>query len=279
MKNLLCLIAITLHITYAQAQSLKPGNIIGLHTIEVDLQPGVGMEEYQTFWEDLVLPVYAAQLEGVQMKSLYGKRGDCEGCIGMMMIVESEAVRNKYWKAEGGWTDHGMKKLEKIQFVLDEMTNRYGTFTSTYTDWLVDPDWDEIDMDLLGASPTSTGSIRGTWALIHGEYGGNVRQPDGEIFQYKIFDDTHFSLNMRDGQTGKWDRSAIGKYNLEGDTYTETFLQSSDERFTGGTAKWKYRVEGDTLHMEGPLEIMDKDGKPAYQNMLNTMKEVRVRVE
>ncbi len=235
------------------------------------------MEEYQTFWDDLVRPAYEAQLEGVQLRSLYGRRGVCEGCIGMMITIESEEIRDKYMNADGSMNDYCKKKLARIQFVLDELSNRYGTSTTAYTDWIFDPDWDKIDEDDLSTSLRGPAWIKGTWALIHGEYSGKVKQ--GEVFQYKMFGDTHFSLNMKDAHSGKWDRSGIGKYSLDGDIFTESFIQSSDEQFTGVSATWRYRLEGDTLHMDGPLEIMDKDGKPAYQNLLNTMKEVRIKIE
>ncbi|NND06063.1 MAG: hypothetical protein HKN87_06770 [Saprospiraceae bacterium] len=272
------LILLTFHCAVT-AQSLRTGNVVGVHHLSIDLKSGVTMEKYMKFWKDIVLPVYRAQMGGVDMQTMYGLRGECETCMGLMMIIESEAVRNKYWKTDGSWTDYGLKKLQAIQFALDEMNDSYGSFISTYTDWLVGPDIESLDMDLLGASPSNTtASIKGTWALIQGEYSGKARDNKGEIYQYKFFDDKYFSL-MMNPENGLWNTSAVGTYTTQGSSYAETFLHSSVPEFAGCTAVWNYRINGDTLHMEGPSIITDKDGKAAFPKMLNSVKEVRVRVD
>lgn len=278
MKTCLILFSILFVLFPLTAQPLQKGNIVGIHHLKIDLKSGVTLEEYINFWDHIVLPAYRAQMEGAHIETAYGLRGDCKACLGMMIVLESEDVRNRYWKADGSWTDYGMKKLERINFVFEELTSNYGSFSSTHTDWIIDPDWSTSDMDLLEATAKGPASIRGTWALIHGVYSGKVRQPAGEVFQYKLFDDDHFSLNMKTPK-GQWDRSAVGKYSLDGDTYIETFLQSSDDGLAGATAKWNYRMVGDTLHMEGPTMIVDKDGKPAFPDLLNSMQEIRIRID
>ncbi|MDH3243966.1 MAG: hypothetical protein OEM26_05080 [Saprospiraceae bacterium] len=120
--------------------------------------------------------------------------------------------------------------------------------------------------------------LKGTWALIYGEYADTTRQ--GEIFQYRIFDDKYFTFLMKDA-SGGWNWGVIGTYDFDGNTYTEKFLHDSQGYFTAVRATWEYSIKGDSLFTHGPLKIWDKDGNdnnPELTRLVGTMKETRIRL-
>lgn len=121
--------------------------------------------------------------------------------------------------------------------------------------------------------------IEGAWLLVWGEYGGEERV-DTEPFQIKLFADTHFSYLMK-SPDGEWNSGAVGTYEIEGDIYRETHLYSSTAENIGVTADWDFEVRKDSLFMNGPTRIVNEAGEEieAFKEILNSMKEVRVRAD
>ena len=119
--------------------------------------------------------------------------------------------------------------------------------------------------------------ILGGWYLVRGEYGEAVRA-EGEPFQFKLFGEDQFAFLMK-SDSGLWNFATTGSYELDGDIYRETFEYTTDTQMTGHTADWKYWLSGDTLYMEGPTRVVDAAGNapPEFAEMLNSMREVRVR--
>ncbi len=49
MKKLLLMAVLTILIDFSFAQTLKNGNLLGLHVMIIELKPNVTMDQFQTF--------------------------------------------------------------------------------------------------------------------------------------------------------------------------------------------------------------------------------------
>ena len=101
----------------------------------VNLDPDVTMNQFLEVWKNKVLPAYEKNFQA-KCYVVKGIRGECENCFGGMIIWESEAVRDKYWKEDNTFTEMGQAAMDKCQPALDELA-KLGEFTSKYTDWVI----------------------------------------------------------------------------------------------------------------------------------------------
>lgn len=130
------------------------------------------------------------------------------------------------------------------------------------------------------AAPENAGSILdGGWYLVEGTYAGQKRA-ESTPFQFKLFGEGQFAFLMK-SESGAWDYSSTGSYEIEGDVYREKFEFSTNPAFMGVTAEWKFELKGDSLFLEGPSKIIGIDGQeaPELAGGYNTMQEVRVRAK
>jgi hypothetical protein len=99
------------------------------------LNPNVTLDQYLDVWKNKVAPLNDKNFE---CKSYIAKgiRGECTNCISWLVIWNTEAGRDKFFNQEGGMNDLGMAAMAKAQPALDEL-NKLGTWTSKYTDWVV----------------------------------------------------------------------------------------------------------------------------------------------
>jgi hypothetical protein len=125
------------------------------------------------------------------------------------------------------------------------------------------------------SSPEKPQSLEGGWELVWGQYGDHVRDP-GKSFQFKLFTDKHFAVIMQT-EDGSWSLAGAGKYELNGDTFKETYLYNSIPDYVGGVLEWKYSFEDDKLIMSGPLKAVN--GKGQEWDMVGKVREVRVRAK
>lgn len=135
MKKLFVLAALILITGSVFGQSLKKGNFVGFHVMTITLNPNVTMDQYLDVFINKVIP---ADNKYFQSKSYVAKgvRGECVNCISWIMVWDTEAGRNKFFNSEGGMNDAGKDAMAKVQPAIDEL-NKLGTFTSKYTDWVV----------------------------------------------------------------------------------------------------------------------------------------------
>jgi hypothetical protein len=140
MKKFFLTIAIALFLIFCSngtyAQTLPKGCVIGLHDAPVTLSTGVTMEQYESFVKNKLLPGYEKNFPGTKCFLLKGKRGQCTDCYAFIMTFPSDAVRDKFWKADNTYTEAGQKAFDAMKTLLDEW-NKLGTFTDRYTDWIV----------------------------------------------------------------------------------------------------------------------------------------------
>jgi hypothetical protein len=136
MKKLFVIFFLFMAVCTAKGQSLQKGNLVGMHVITFDLKPGYTVDQAIDFYINKYKPAAEANFPGMKAYIVKGIRGENENKIGQIEIFESEAVRDRYYRKDGSLTVAGNEALEKIQPVMDEFVPM-GTFTTVYTDWLV----------------------------------------------------------------------------------------------------------------------------------------------
>jgi hypothetical protein len=136
MKKLILLISLIFIMGSAFGQSFQKGNLLGVHTMKITLQPGVTMEKFMDFYTSKVMPEYERCFPGMKATLIKSLRGENKDSFGGIMFFKTEADRDKYFKPDGSYTDLGNAADQKLKPIYDEMT-KLGTVTSIYNDWLV----------------------------------------------------------------------------------------------------------------------------------------------
>jgi hypothetical protein len=136
MKKLFLIVAVILIVGITYGQSLQKGNLVGTHTITVSLKPGVTMEKYTDFFKTKVIPEMEKNMPNWKVYLLKGLRGENINSFGFIIIVKSVQDRDKYYNADGSESELGKSTNVKLKPVTDEL-EKLGTYTSKYTDWIV----------------------------------------------------------------------------------------------------------------------------------------------
>ena len=117
-------------------QILKNGNLVGIHVLTIELNPGVTMKQFQDFHLSTLIPEYEKHYPGWQLYLAKGIRGENKNMYGWIMVAESEKTRDKLYKDNGSLTEYGKVINEKMKPVLEEV-EKFGKLKRTYTDWLI----------------------------------------------------------------------------------------------------------------------------------------------
>ena len=136
MKKLALLILSILFASSIFSQSLQKGNILGVHTRTITLESGVTMEQYLDFYMNKYIPAYEKNFPGIKLYVVKGIRGEAENSYGVVFLIESQKVRDKYWPEQetpSKIAQTGLKNLEPMRVELRKL----GTGESTYTDWII----------------------------------------------------------------------------------------------------------------------------------------------
>jgi len=136
MRKFFIIIALLLFAGIAFGQTLQKGNLIGVHVAKVELKPGVTMDQYIDFFNAKTKPAWEAAVPGMNIFLMKGIRGEKMNEVGIIVQYKDEALRNKFYNADETLTDYGNKVFEKMATANAEM-EKLGTYTSTYTDWIV----------------------------------------------------------------------------------------------------------------------------------------------
>jgi hypothetical protein len=119
----------------AFSQSLKKGNLLGFHLEDVKLAAGVTIDQYTDFFINKYIPEYEKAF-GSKVYVAKGIRGEHTNKFAMIIIYDSEATRNKYFKDDGTGTETGKNASQKLESLNKELA-KLGTFDTKYTDWVV----------------------------------------------------------------------------------------------------------------------------------------------
>jgi hypothetical protein len=136
MKKLIFTTAILILAEVAFGQTLQKGNLVAVHVITIELNPGVTMEQFQNFHLNTLIPEYEKHYKGWQLFLAKGIRGENKNTYGWIMVAESEKTRDKHYNDNGSLTEYGKVINEKMKPVLEEV-EKFGKLNRTYTDWLI----------------------------------------------------------------------------------------------------------------------------------------------
>ena len=136
MRKLILITALILIAGITYEQNLQKGNLVGTHAISVTLQPGVTIEKFMDFYKSKVVPEWEKGFPGMKAYVVRSLRGENKDSFGGIIIFKSEADRDKYFKADGSYTETGNAAMAKLKPLFDELS-KLGTMTSVYNDWLV----------------------------------------------------------------------------------------------------------------------------------------------
>ena len=135
MKKIILLAAFVIVAGATFGQTLQKGNLVGLHVMTINLDPDVTMNQYLVFYVNKYIPEFEKNFPGVKLYLIKGIRGENENNFGRIYFFDSEEVRDKYFE-NGTLNELGKSAFEKLQPITDEL-QKLGTYTSTYTDWII----------------------------------------------------------------------------------------------------------------------------------------------
>lgn len=136
MKNLLIIAILGLAVFAANGQSLQKGNLVGMHVITLKLNPNFTDQQAMDLFINKYIPAAEENYPGVKVYLVKGIRGENENRIGEISVFESEALRDKYFNKDGSMTELGTAANKKVMEAMEEF-NKMGTYTSVYTDWVI----------------------------------------------------------------------------------------------------------------------------------------------
>jgi len=136
MKKLLVITGLLLIAGIAFGQTLKKGNLIGVHTMNVELKAGATMDQFVAFCVTKYIPESEKIYKGMKLFIIKGVRGEHSKSLGFIVHFPDEASRDQYYNKDGTSTELGNKLSEEMAPILTEM-EKIATFSSEYTDWLV----------------------------------------------------------------------------------------------------------------------------------------------
>ena len=119
-------------------QPLQKGKLVGVHIVDLVLQPDVTYNQ----WKDFMINKYIPKLEEVSQGDwtiylLEGIRGENKNEIGLIYIVKSEAARDKYYNDDETLTELGKEFFEKLNPIREEAKKFEKSYSTKYTDWIV----------------------------------------------------------------------------------------------------------------------------------------------
>jgi len=127
---------VILPINTSSNQTLQKGNLLGAHLIKLKLDPDVTMNQYLDFLTKKYIPMLEKGFQGWKVFLMKADRGEYKDEYMWLYWIESLEARDRYLDSEGNANDEGNKAFEQVQPVFDEM-QKLGTWSSTYTDWLI----------------------------------------------------------------------------------------------------------------------------------------------
>lgn len=136
MKKLFIISVLLLIAGFAIGQALQRGNLIGVHTMTVELKPGVTMDQYIDFFNAKTKPAWEKAMPGITIFGMKGIRGEHKNEFGVLVQYKDEAARDKSYNADGTPSEYGIK-VNELLAPMNTEAEKLGTWTSVYTDWVL----------------------------------------------------------------------------------------------------------------------------------------------
>ena len=136
MKKLIIATAFILLAGTAFSQTLKKGNIIGVHHLTVTLKPDVTMDQYLDFTINTLFPEAEKAFPGVKAFIMQGGSGGATNDYATLFYFESGEVFSKYFDAEDNLTIEGTAAMEKLGPTIEKL-DELGTDTREEFGWMI----------------------------------------------------------------------------------------------------------------------------------------------
>ena len=140
MKKIFLLIALVLFSGFTFSQTLKPGNLIGLHESKIKLHPDISYNQYKEFLLNTLTPKIEEAYKGdVKLYLIEGIRGENLHNFGWIFIYESVETRDKWIDEEGNIKASLRDEFWEVLKDVMEEQNKYiiSGIESDFTDWVV----------------------------------------------------------------------------------------------------------------------------------------------
>ena len=136
-KSLLICLLIGFSVNEISAQTLQKGNIVGMHVMTLTLSPNVTMDKFLDFYLNKYIPEYERCFEGVNLYLIKGINGENEDKIGILYVLKSSEVRDKYWPQGDKKSDFKQEALKKLKPLTYER-KKLATWTEeSQMDWII----------------------------------------------------------------------------------------------------------------------------------------------
>jgi len=124
---------------FSFGQTIHKGTMFGLHILAPHLKQGVTMKDYINFCSNKWIPATEKAFPGVKAYLLKSVRGQDSSSIGIIMVFNREADRNKYWTTSGTTTAAGQAAVKKLGDAIGKDAEKYEVPSNPdkYNDWLV----------------------------------------------------------------------------------------------------------------------------------------------
>ncbi|MEZ4935152.1 MAG: hypothetical protein R2788_23840 [Saprospiraceae bacterium] len=138
MKRIIFSIALVAFALITNGQSLHRDNLLGIHVMDVKLNPGVSLEAFTEFFVSEVIPEYEKHWLGLKGHIVQSVRGEYKGKLAIIWVFATEPTRDYYFNADGTMHEREIASLEKVKPIEEELKKRFGTYTVDYKDdWVV----------------------------------------------------------------------------------------------------------------------------------------------
>ena len=136
MKKFLIITALFLFAGITFGQTLKKGNLIGVHHYKVTPKPGYTMDQIVEFYVDRYCPSFEKAFPGLQLYFMKGNRGEHEQEFGLIFLFESKEIRDKYWPAKDVSSALASEGQIKMADIYAEQ-NKILTLIGDHTDYVI----------------------------------------------------------------------------------------------------------------------------------------------
>jgi hypothetical protein len=136
MKKLIIAAAFILLAGVAFGQHLQKGVILGVHHMTITLKPDVTMDQFIDALSNKWIPEAEKIFDGWKPFIVKGNKGEHVNEYGLVWYIDSMHDHDKSFKSDGSLTDEVAANWEKLQPINEEL-EKLGTWSSTYTDWVV----------------------------------------------------------------------------------------------------------------------------------------------
>ncbi len=136
MKKLIIAEAFILFAGVAFGQTVQKGSILGVHSVTITPNPGFTLEQVIDFYVNKFYPAYEKEFPGLKVFLAKGIRGENEEGFGIIYIIESAEIRDKYWPEKDVSSELADAAFEKLQPLIDEL-GKMRTISGGHTDYLI----------------------------------------------------------------------------------------------------------------------------------------------